>query len=685
MGWDCTFHLVDPPAISASIAALVGGEPAPASLIEAYPERGAELWAEAGRRVLADPVDDACQIACQIAIYLASAALPHHYERGVALSFGFDPSPPRRSGCWVPDSCMASPELMFEALVARRPELGGRFRTCFESNCDTGVFIPIGRTELAARAVRGHLRDLDRNERKRFLGLLRVLNAATRHGLAFWEASDLGVAQTRAELLVPPPRSKKQRTQPAAPPPSRLDQLLASKTEGSELLEAALGAITGAAGDSEDEEIEAWLASKATKHARSSAGIALIARFMASDELARRRAAASMLAKTYKRAKAGLRDEMIPLILAGLAHDDPVVRRHALETPLAGKHLDAPVFAAADALATSQAEDREAMLALVAWMREALLRKWRKRESPPELGALIDRLLASPLAEVREATRAALSACASSSAKLALRDPALTRLAAHAARELRDEDLWLTLDAFAWLEPSLRAEVLARIAGASTAVLDGKLIRRVFGLVERDYGCSEEVAALIRGLLVHADARVRERAVEHLDRLLGWNLQLGLTLDLREAPASIARAIIRHWRRNRADCEPQLAWLVETGHAGLIVEALDHQLSKYGPGEGFVGLILGLGATLENCGAPDHARAVARLGFRHQPHPDFLYNECCALLTAGEVETAAEVFTRAVELDPKQAADARADPTFGPYFDHPLFEALLAPDRGSAT
>jgi hypothetical protein len=93
---------------------------------------------------------------------------------------------------------------MFKPLLKERPELAGRFHAAFETSRDTGVFIPARHVAAVADVVRGEAVRLDDLERPRFDNLLRVLNAAARHGLAYWEATDLPVRQNHAELLAAP-------------------------------------------------------------------------------------------------------------------------------------------------------------------------------------------------------------------------------------------------------------------------------------------------------------------------------------------------------------------------------------------------------------------------------------------------------------------------------------------------
>ena len=199
MGWDCTYHLVDPQAVRDAITLLVRGKPPLPELVSHY-ESGAALWTEAQRRVLEEAPDAAAQLACQLAIYVSSASLPHLDERGVAFSFGVDPEP-HRMGVRLMNDVDESPERMFAALVKRRPELAGCFHRCFETNGDTGVFVPAKHVRDAIAQLERGRHDFDASERPRFDHQLRVLRAAARHGLAYWEATDLAVKQAHPELL----------------------------------------------------------------------------------------------------------------------------------------------------------------------------------------------------------------------------------------------------------------------------------------------------------------------------------------------------------------------------------------------------------------------------------------------------------------------------------------------------
>lgn len=199
MGWDCTFHLVDPKSVAKAISTWVRGKAPPAEFVDAY-EKGETIWATARERALNEPPEVAATIGCQLAILHAAALHPHHAERGVALSFHIDPTP-RRCGPWVPKSLWGNPTTMLKALSKKRPEL--RYHEVFEHNSDTGVFIPAKNVAKAAEAVRQAMFDRDDPERDRYRGLYRTLRAAARHRLAYWEATDVAVAQTRPEMLAP--------------------------------------------------------------------------------------------------------------------------------------------------------------------------------------------------------------------------------------------------------------------------------------------------------------------------------------------------------------------------------------------------------------------------------------------------------------------------------------------------
>jgi hypothetical protein len=189
MGFDCTFHLVDESAVRERLVGRLLGR---SHERERFDDRrdAVAIWERARSEILQGPKERAARAACELAVLVSSAALPHHYERGFALSLW-----PTIYGP-LPSDLVGSPEALFAELVAARPELAGHFPRFFDGNYQTGVYVPSSRVADAARYVAEITRGAAIAE-----GLLTVLRAAARRGLAVWEATDLGVTQTSPEIL----------------------------------------------------------------------------------------------------------------------------------------------------------------------------------------------------------------------------------------------------------------------------------------------------------------------------------------------------------------------------------------------------------------------------------------------------------------------------------------------------
>ena len=198
MGWDCTYHLVDPAGVGEALAALLkkGGR-APAGFADAY---GSKHWAQCRSALLEGDLDAAARRACILAIEVSALLLPHAAQRGIALSLGLasrdEDQPPLAA------RMRGSPEKLLAALVRARPKLKGRFPGCFESSGEAGVLLEPARVPAVAVMVRQRM--LARRQES-LRAMAWTLGAAAARGLAWWEATDLAVPQSHPELLGPEP------------------------------------------------------------------------------------------------------------------------------------------------------------------------------------------------------------------------------------------------------------------------------------------------------------------------------------------------------------------------------------------------------------------------------------------------------------------------------------------------
>lgn len=200
MGYDCTLHLVDERAIERDLVPRLLGKSRKVLAFEKR-ESGAAALHHARKALETADANEAARAVTELAIQFSSATLPHLDARGLALSsWEYAPKKVRASS---PLELGASPEVLFKDVVRSRPELAGSFPTSFDENEMTGVFIPASRIGAARRWMERHLSVLSPGDRLKLEPLERVLAAAEKHRLAYWEATDLDVAQAREELLAP--------------------------------------------------------------------------------------------------------------------------------------------------------------------------------------------------------------------------------------------------------------------------------------------------------------------------------------------------------------------------------------------------------------------------------------------------------------------------------------------------
>ncbi len=198
MGYDCTLHLVDERSIKEELVPRLLGTSRKALAFEKRKSGAAAL--KAARKALgtAEP-REAARALTELAIRFASTTLPHLDARGLAISLWEKSLKAVRAAS--PRALGASPEALFGEVVRVRPELSGSFPTSFEENEMTGVFIPAARVGAARKWLGRQLSVLSPGKQLQLEPLERVLAAAERHRLAYWEATDLDVGQAREELL----------------------------------------------------------------------------------------------------------------------------------------------------------------------------------------------------------------------------------------------------------------------------------------------------------------------------------------------------------------------------------------------------------------------------------------------------------------------------------------------------
>lgn len=198
MGYDCTYHLVDATRVADALGALSAkAGRAPRGFAAAY---GRGSWTVYRKAILEGEPAEAAKAACALAIRVSALALPHAAQRGIAFSRGLsgddDEQPPLAA------SERGAPERLLAPLLRARPVLRGHFPIGFESNYEAGILIEAPNVSRVAASTRKRM--LARRQAS-LRAMVWTLEAAASHGLAWWEATDLDVPQTHAELLGPEP------------------------------------------------------------------------------------------------------------------------------------------------------------------------------------------------------------------------------------------------------------------------------------------------------------------------------------------------------------------------------------------------------------------------------------------------------------------------------------------------
>lgn len=191
MGYDVTFHAVDEQALSRDLIPWVlGDKPAPQIFIQKYDD-WQKVEAAVQKSLSEDKPSSAARTVTQLAVMHAACLHPYIYERGRAFSLAVDEEEDALFG--LPESISANPEPLFAPLLARWPQLRGQFPEVFEGNYMTGVYIPARHVPALAAWLEKSLQRFDEGDRAEFEEIHRLIQYAAQHGLAVWEATDIGL------------------------------------------------------------------------------------------------------------------------------------------------------------------------------------------------------------------------------------------------------------------------------------------------------------------------------------------------------------------------------------------------------------------------------------------------------------------------------------------------------------
>lgn len=326
----------------------------------------------------------------------------------------------------------------------------------------------------------------------------------------------------------------------------RLVAMQSEHGEGAALLEAMLELhVTGAM----DWAVVPWLDKQgAAIVATVPKAAKIVERSIASDDVARRRMGATLLAGAMKRANAEGKEALLAAVLLGLQSTDDVVVERVLRIPLTRKQLSGEVFAALVELLQRYSYHEQAMAALAELFDKNL--DWRKAKEP-RLPEVARAMLDSPFPAVRRRIARVLKVnLAKTRQKFSPNHAALlAELVAAAERELTPEIADAVLK---WIDDI--PEALSRLlADALAKEIDPSDID-IFELFERRRTHAELDEACLRMLTVGPDfrranaARAAGRNVFNARDARAWLALMAkalLRLDEVDAVISILEAVDR--------------------------------------------------------------------------------------------------------------------------------------------
>jgi len=223
MGYDCTLHAIDPASFARFEAWLLDGAAAP-KFAKAFADTDA-IRAEVIAKLAATP-REAGKAVLEACLMFCSTEAPHLDSRGFCL------------GLWhklelgpaddLPSETQSALALaqMLPRVAAQHP--GARLFTGIDGNYALGHYIPVERVAVARVHLEARLDEVSVGWVDALDKAIRVLRVCEQRGLAYWEATDLGVANANAKWLVEKPAKPAKPKKGAIPDGVRATQLFES-------------------------------------------------------------------------------------------------------------------------------------------------------------------------------------------------------------------------------------------------------------------------------------------------------------------------------------------------------------------------------------------------------------------------------------------------------------------------
>ncbi|GAA1030044.1 hypothetical protein GCM10009557_20680 [Virgisporangium ochraceum] len=158
---------------------------------------GADLVGEA-IRLIHDDAERGARAVGELALSYVSTETPHVYSRGFALSLWNDDV----MGAPLPTELLGSVESAIPEVVRAYPVIAGRIPRMFDGNWCVGPYVAARDVPALLAHVEHVIDAMVPGDRGPYLPLLTVLRVAAAGGYAYWEGTDLPVAQANEDWLV---------------------------------------------------------------------------------------------------------------------------------------------------------------------------------------------------------------------------------------------------------------------------------------------------------------------------------------------------------------------------------------------------------------------------------------------------------------------------------------------------
>jgi len=198
MGYDCTLHVVDEATLARFVERFLGRSSEEAPFDRAFPDAAA-LVEKTKQLLRGDDPERAGRALGELAMLYFSAEGPHAYSRGFSLSLWDEES----MGAPMPVEGLGSVEALLGPIVEAYPAIRGQVPDVFTQNYCVGPFVRARDVPGVLAYVENTLAAMVPGDRASYRVLARVLRVSAARGMAYWEATDLGVAQAHEEWMEP--------------------------------------------------------------------------------------------------------------------------------------------------------------------------------------------------------------------------------------------------------------------------------------------------------------------------------------------------------------------------------------------------------------------------------------------------------------------------------------------------